>query len=123
MATPAPHATTAGVGAALDTAGGPGGFDIYAVCAAGLELRYVRGTPVSVSAGFDVLVKAACGPGAHVVGGGARVEGPVSRERLVSSAPYDGPDADTIPDDGWKVRIYNVSELDKQATPFSICLT
>ena len=35
----------------------------------------------------------------------------------------DGPDADGIPDDGWRVKVYNLFGGAKSVTPFAICLT
>jgi len=56
------------------------------------------------------------------VGGGAMVSGASSEARLVVSAPYDGPDADTVPDDGWRTTVYNISGADKNVRTFAICL-
>ena len=109
-------------GTVYDTVGGAGGFDIYAVCAAGLKLHYVRGASGSVASGHARTRKAMCASSEHVVGGGARVSGPADRSRLVTSAPVDGSDADKIPDDGWTTSVYNVSGAAKQVTPFAICL-
>ena len=88
-------------GTARDTTGGIGGFDIYAVCAAGMKLRYVQGSPGPVASGHALTRKAMCAANEHVVGGGARVTGPADGSRVVTSAPVDGSDADKVPDDGW----------------------
>ena len=104
-------------GTARDTTGGIGGFDIYAVCAAGMKLRYVQGTPGPVASGHALTRKAMCAANEHVVGGGARVTGPADGSRVVTSAPVDGSDADKVPDDGWTTSVYNLSGAAKQVTP------
>jgi hypothetical protein len=109
-------------GSVYDFIGGAGGFYIYAVCAQGLDLRYVKRLPVSLSAGQAVLRRADCKETEHVVGGGARVTGPANRSRLVSTIPFDDADADAIPDDGWQSRAYGVSGANKNVTAFAICL-
>jgi hypothetical protein len=110
-------------GTALDTVGGIGGFYLFNVCTRDHDLRYVRRSPVMVSVGGTSNRRVACRQDEHVVGGGARVTGPANRERLVSSYPYDGGDADDVPDDGWQVRAHNLSGNDKQVTAFAICLS
>jgi len=109
-------------GRVYDTGGGNGGFYLFAVCAAGLDLSYAKRAPVTVAAGNAVSRRVACAPSEHAVGGGARVSGPADRARLVSSFPYDGPDADDVPDDGWQSRAFAISGTDKTVTPFAICL-
>lgn len=109
-------------GRVYDTGGGIGGFSAYAVCAKGLDLRTVRRAPVPVSAGESVIRRVDCNEREHVVSGGVRVGGPADRSRLVSTIPYDDADANTVPDDGWLSRVYNVAGAKKQVTAFAICL-
>jgi hypothetical protein len=109
-------------GTAYDTLGGRGGFVIHAVCAAGLRLAHVQGASATVPSAGVMARSAPCGPDRHVVGGGVWVGGGAGGVRLVASAPYDGSDADAIPDDGWRARVYNVSVADRRMTPFAICL-
>ncbi len=110
-------------GTAYDTVGGIGGFSMYAVCAAGLDARYVQGASGPVAPARAAVRKARCGPDAHVVGGGVQVSVAADGVRLVSSAPFDGHDADAIPDDGWTTRVYNVAVSDILVTPYAICLS
>jgi hypothetical protein len=110
-------------GRIYDTVGGLGGFDVYAVCAAHLDLRYGKVAPVKLSAGTSVSRRVNCKPAEHVVGGGAHVTGPQNRARLVSTFPVDGTDADTISDDGWRSRVYSLSGSNKKVTAFAICLS
>jgi hypothetical protein len=109
-------------GAVYDSVGGTGGFEVYGVCAAQVRLRYVKGKPATLTAGRTVVLRAACGPGEHVVGGGARVTGASGTARSVASAPYDGRDADHFPDDGWMSRVHSLSGGKRKVTPFAICL-
>jgi hypothetical protein len=109
-------------GVVYDAIGGGGVFNMYAVCAAGVALSYVRGAPTSLAAGNAMSRKVACAASEHAVGGGVRTSGPADGARLVSSFPYDGPDADDVPDDGWQTRAYAISGADKTVTPFAICL-
>ena len=109
-------------GSVNDISGGFGGFEVHAVCARGLNLRYVKQPPIKVVTGAAAVRKVACRPAEHVVGGGARVTGPANRSRLISTFPYDGRDADGIPDDGWQSRVYGVSGAAKKVTAFAICL-
>lgn len=109
-------------GSVYDVNGGTGGFEVYAVCAAQMPLRYVQLKPGTLVAGRTVLRRVACGPTEHVVGGGARVTGGTSTARSVTSAPYDGTDADHIPDDGWVSRIHGLGGGNRKVAPFAICL-
>lgn len=109
-------------GSVYDTIGGGGGFYVYAVCVAGMSLRYEKAAPVTLAVGQSVVRRVTCKPGEHVVGGGARVSGPENRSRLLASVPYDGTDAGAIPDDGWRSQVYGISGAAKQVTAFAICL-
>ncbi len=109
-------------GRVLDTGGGAGGFYTYAVCIRGQDLRYVKRGPIAISAGQSLGRRIGCKENEHVVGGGARMTGPADLGRLVSTFPYDDADADAVPDDGWQIRVYNLSGLDRQVTAFAICL-
>ena len=109
-------------GTVYDSIGGGGGFYVHAVCARGVTLRYVKLPPFKVPTGAAVVRTVACRPAEHVVGGGARVTGSANRARLISTFPYDGKDADGIPDDGWQSRVYGISGAQKKVTAFAICL-
>jgi hypothetical protein len=110
-------------GRVYDTAGGFGGMSVEAICARGLTLRYVRRAPVRLVAGQTVSRRVACKPSEHVVGGGARVSGHADRARVAGTFPYDGPDAGSIPDDGWQSRIHATSGGGaRKVTAFAICL-
>src|SRR5215217_1735696 len=70
------------------------------------ELNY-RYTSLNQSQGAYNTVRVACPANRHVTGGGATTvaEG---AQWLVSSSPFDSSaDADPVPDDGWRVTVYN----------------
>ncbi|HSI79097.1 MAG TPA: hypothetical protein VK919_00455, partial [Solirubrobacterales bacterium] len=66
-------------------------------------------------------VSVRCTGGRSVLSGGGWAGGPFRSQRLVSSAPYDGPDKDTRPDDGWRVAIDNLSSRARRIEAFAIC--
>lgn len=109
-------------GRGFDAAGGTGEFSIHAVCTRDRVVSYVERGPRSVASGEVFGRRVSCRHGDHVVGGGADVSGPAERARLVSSFPFDGGDAGGVPDDGWQVRVDNVSGADKDVTAFAICI-
>jgi hypothetical protein len=75
-----------------------------------------RSNTAKVRVGHARTVAARCPDGTHVSAGGGYAAGtpgaPATAEGsyLNSSFPFDGPDAGKAPDDGWKVRIYNISD-------------
>ncbi|MFO1540198.1 MAG: hypothetical protein ACKOTZ_07080 [Chloroflexota bacterium] len=88
-----------------DGSGGLGGAEVDVVCARGRSFRYVASAARPLPAGALRSFRVACPARRHVVGGGANVIGTADEVRLFASHPYDGPDADRIPDDGWRVRL------------------
>lgn len=106
----------------FDGAGGTGGFRVDVVCVLQKAVAYREGATIAVPAAGSVTATVRCPRGAPVVGGGARIVAPGGAVRLVSSAPVDGGDVDTIPDDGWRVRVHNLSGGDEDVTPYATCL-
>jgi hypothetical protein len=106
----------------FDGAGGTGRFRVDVVCVLQQAVAYRDGATVAVPAGGSVTATVRCPRRAPVVGGGAKVTGPADGVRLVSTAPIDGNDADRIPDDGWRVRVQNLSDTDEDVTPHATCL-
>jgi hypothetical protein len=85
-------------------------------------MRGLSGPPVASPA--VVGADAACPAGTHVVGGG--FTGSAVRTRSVqfwinSAHPFDGPDANDVPDDGWTGRGFNRLGTDKRAAVHAIC--
>ena len=67
------------------------------------------------------VVKAACGTGEHVLGGGGHESGTFGTQRLVGSAPFDSSDNGDAPDDGWRIAVDNVKRKQRSATAFAVC--
>ncbi len=109
-------------GSVFDTLGGIGGFSDYAVCSTGLKLHYVKSSATKVKVKSAGTVRVPCAADQHVVGGGERLTGTQSTGRLIGSFPYDGPDKDKIPDDGWQAKVYNVGGGPKMLTGWAICV-
>jgi hypothetical protein len=64
--------------------------------------------------------RAPCPAGTTVLGGGVYTGGSGLNDEVASSAPYDGPDADRVPDDGWVGEI-NAGSSDRSMTTYAIC--
>jgi hypothetical protein len=63
---------------------------------------------------------ARCPAGSSVVGGGGAA-GSEAQAWVNGSGPWDGPDADAVPADGWEAFIYNESGAAKDAIAQAIC--
>jgi hypothetical protein len=109
-------------GTGFDTAGGTAGFTVTAVCVQGATPHYVNAAPVSVLDGHAVTVNVSCASNQHVVGGGVTVTGSAAEARIVVSGPFDGSDADSVPDDGWRTTVYNIAASPKTVRSFAICM-
>ena len=66
---------------------------------------------------FDATIT--CPQGKYVVGGG--IETP--DHQIVKSGPVDGPDADALPDDGWRLLAENVLSTTEDVTGYATCMT
>jgi hypothetical protein len=115
-------AVAALAGAVIATAAAPAGADFNLGTVDGLT--YMQGTTAGPSAPPTAMSSsAACPAGTHVVGGGATPSsgGTVAELWLNRSRPFDGPDSDTRPDDGWAARGYNRFGTTKAFSAFAIC--
>jgi hypothetical protein len=72
-----------------------------------VALQYIEGPTVTLLAGTGVGANVLCPVGTSVVSGGGRPMTVGPDVILDSSLPVDGPDADTVPDDGWAVNYNN----------------
>jgi hypothetical protein len=82
----------------------------------------VRG-PVSAPVDGERAFAASCPAATHVLGGGQYVFA-ADRDAIVhSSAPFDGPDADNVPDDGWRSRVDSFNGAQNTVTEYAICTT
>jgi hypothetical protein len=92
-------------GEGMSTAGSPKGLDAWAICRpsgrSGLRYDYVTKTADPSS---GTRISARC-EDSRVVSGG--IYGSDPGITVNTTAPFDGGDDDTKPDDGWTARIYN----------------
>jgi hypothetical protein len=98
---------------------GAGELTVQAVCVAG-RVRVMRGSR-SVGAHRGGAAKADCPAGTRAVGGGERLAGPSADARLNSSAPFDDDDANSLPDDGWRARMFNGGGQVRTLSAFALC--
>jgi hypothetical protein len=106
----------------FDTVGGIGGMETYAVCRKAGSVSVVRKTNAEIVAQTAEAAVAMCAPDRHVIGGGGFLSGPIDEAHLASSLPVDGPDADYVPDDGWRVVGYNQTGGAKKLVASAICV-
>jgi hypothetical protein len=106
-----------------DTVGGVGGMQAGAQCRRNSDVVKVAKVGNPMTAGNSATVTAVCAPGAHVIGGGGKISGGILEAHLAASFPIDGSDADSIPDDGWRVIGYNNIGVDKLVTSYALCVT
>lgn len=85
---------------------------------AGAELVYPHST-FTVTAGTASSGTAKCPSGYKVVGGGVRSTH--SDDFVNETGPYDGPDANSVPDNGWLVYMRNTQAGDTSATVYAVC--
>ena len=86
------------------------------------ELTY-RSETFTYGPGASIGVNATCPTARHVTGGGFSAVGGTSVDQIVrTSEPFDGSDADSVPDDGWHVVVYNNSStINAQVSVYAIC--
>jgi hypothetical protein len=97
--------------------------EAHAICAGGPSPAY-RTQDGGVAGEDSSAVRAAfCPDSMHVSSGGVRVFGRSEAPGEVNSSfPIDGPDADSITDDGWRARVVNISGPREVAfRVFAIC--
>lgn len=109
-------------GRVLDTVGGIGGMEAYAICKAGPMPTYRRATARGVEAGSAGGPRARCPRAEHVSGGGVRISGPGNRGAVTGTRPIDRGDGDEVPDDAWRGSGLNLSGTPKRVTAFAVCL-
>jgi hypothetical protein len=86
-------------------------------------LSYRVHGPVDARVDGETTVTASCRPGSHVLSGGQYVQAGFRDAIVHSSTPFDGPDADTFPDDGWRSRIDSFNGAQNAVTEYAICST
>jgi hypothetical protein len=86
-------------------------------------LSYRVHSAMSLPVDGEGTVTASCRPDSHVLGGGQLIQAGVRNAMVHSSAPFDGPDGDTFPDDGWRSRIDSFNGAQNTVTEYAICST
>jgi len=111
-----------------NVSGSPKPIDVIAVCRQ--QKPAYRSNAAKVAVGHARTVGLRCPNGTHVSAGGGYATGipghPGAPDGAYvnSSFPFDGRDRGDAPDDGWRVRIYNVSDTPKaQIHVSAICIT
>ena len=99
---------------------GPGNITVQAACTS--EQPRVPEERVTLKEGAGKTVSVACPKGTHVTGGGGQMTGDPDYVRVHSTSPYDDGDADKRPDDGWRVRAFNLTDGRLQIFAKAICL-
>lgn len=101
----------------------PGGFEpevaAYAICEGRSHRPEVQAE--TVAAGATETVSAPCPGKTKPIGGGVSLSGAEDEAHVNSSYPFDGPDADSDPDDGWRGRAHNAAGAVKTMTVTAIC--
>jgi hypothetical protein len=93
--------------------------EAFAVCST-LRVRYVS-VRERIPAGRAGVARASCPAGTAAVAGGGRVIGPTDpTARVLATQSFDGPDANPIAADGWRVRANSPSE-DARVRAQAIC--
>ena len=87
------------LGEANNSSGSDAQMTTIAICGQG-RFRYPAGNRI-IPAGGQASKRVACPAGTKLTGGGVSTEGASPRVELAASRPFDGPDGDSIPDDGW----------------------
>jgi hypothetical protein len=86
--------------------GAAGNLTAFSICQEAPQPNYVGGAELPDSPGNVRKFKQACGAGnGRVVGGGGSIS--TAQSFQSQSYPFDGPDGDSKPDDGWAARFYD----------------
>lgn len=83
-------------------------------------VKYVT-KKVPVEAVSGVTATASCPKATRVIGGGERNGAGVGQIRLAQTFPYDDRDKGLKPDDGWRVRVVNVSSSKRNVKVGAVC--
>jgi hypothetical protein len=106
-----------------DAVGGAGGMETYVICRPSVHIVLSANVHANLAPGSAASVAATCSTARHASGGGGRLTGPIGQAWLSASRPIDGSDADSVPDDGWKVTGYNASGIVKSLWAIAVCVT
>jgi hypothetical protein len=104
---------------AFNTTGSPGTAQAWAICATGKTIY--RSHTSRLRLNDAATVKAGCPRDMSVVGGGNFITGANDDATLQATRPFDGDDANRKPDDGWRVKAFNLRDGGKDLTAYAIC--
>ena len=98
----------------------------FAVCRphAQIDSQLVAIEHQNVAPGTAATATALCGKSRHASGGGGRFTGRIGQAWLAASRPVDtASDADSVPDDGWRVAGYNATGAVKSLWSVAVCVS
>jgi hypothetical protein len=104
---------------AFNTTASPGETRVWAVCAAGKTVYRSAGVKLRVN--HAATAKAHCPAGTFVAGGGNYITGSNEDATLQATRPFDDGDRNRKPDDGWRVKAFNLRDLKKDLTAYAMC--
>jgi hypothetical protein len=104
---------------AFNTTASPGMTRVWAVCAAGKTVY--RSHDAKLRVNHSATAKARCPTGTYVAGGGNYISGSNDDATLQATRPFDGGDRDKKPDDGWRVKAFNLRDIRKDLTAYAMC--
>jgi hypothetical protein len=104
---------------AFNTTASPGEIRVWAVCAAGKTIYRSQTSKLRIN--HAATAKARCPRDTSVVGGGNYITGSNDDATLQATRPFDGGDADRKPDDGWRVKAFNLRDFRKDLTAYAMC--
>jgi hypothetical protein len=93
--------------------------EVFAVCQAAKPTYASKRASVAADSGRTV--KVACPASTHVVSGGLRAKGPIPDVGLSALAPFDGPDANSAPGDGWRAKLANSGAGRHRLKLYAVC--
>lgn len=80
---------------------------VVAICSKLKNVKRVTGKPKTVAINTQASATVSCPKHSHVIGGGSHTKPHSTDSEVADSFPFDGPDGDTKPDDGWEVDANN----------------
>lgn len=86
------------------------------------DYTYIQDGAPSAAAPATLTADAACPAGTHVTGGGpTNITSPAGEYFVSSNAPFDGPDGNRDPDDGWRTTAANNAGDPKPLSVTGVC--
>ena len=114
-----PEPSHSWLGEAINTSGSDAQMTTTAICSKG-RFDYPLHT-ATIPRGGQTFKSVSCPHGTKVTGGGVATEGDSPRVGVVLSSPFDGPDANSTPDDGWQGSGNNGTSSPNTLTVTAVC--